>query len=322
MTSDYKRLMVLLGTGMAVLYPAVAQAQSIAYGNVSDTGAHSSNGRDRYDAGSADDDDQSRPARSHSGGRKVKVTPYIEAQQVAFADLTAGGDVLTYSVLSAGVDATIAGRNNQASISARYERRFGWGNARDNDAYSGLARASVAVVPQTVQFETGAIATRTAIASNGAAITGSQDFGDSVTQVYSIYAGPQLATRVGNVGINGSYRVGYTRVDTPDVPAATPGRPLVDVFDDSISHHAALRAGIKPGEGESAVRDFMAKSNRRHAGLVGARRASRRVNAVPLAELRDIVGHWADAALELREQDLKLMQRLAGAQSRLPRAAA
>ncbi|MEY4671998.1 MAG: hypothetical protein RLZZ415_1877, partial [Pseudomonadota bacterium] len=37
---------------------------------------------------------------------------------------------------------------------------------------------------------------------------------------------------------------------------------------------------------------------------------------------RDIVDHWADAALELREQDLKLMQRLAGAQSRLPRAAA
>lgn len=78
----------------------------------------------------------------------------------------------------------------------------------------------------------------------------------------------------------------------------------------------------EPGEGEAAVRDFMAKSNRRHAGLVGARRASRRVNAVPLAELRDIVDHWADAALELREQDLKLMQRLAGAQSRLPRAAA
>lgn len=70
----------------------------------------------------------------------------------------------------------------------------------------------------------------------------------------------------------------------------------------------------EPGEGEAAVRDFMAKSNRRHAGLVGARRASRRVNAVPLQELRDIVDHWADAALELREQDLKLMLRLAGAQ--------
>jgi DSF synthase len=78
----------------------------------------------------------------------------------------------------------------------------------------------------------------------------------------------------------------------------------------------------EPGEGELAVRDFMAKSSRRHAGLVGARRASRRTNALPLAELRDIVDHWADAALQLREQDLKLMQRLAGAQTRLIRAVA
>ncbi len=78
----------------------------------------------------------------------------------------------------------------------------------------------------------------------------------------------------------------------------------------------------EPGMGEAAVRNFMAASNRRHAGLVGARRASRRANAVTLAELRDIVDHWADAALQLRDQDLKLMQRLAGAQSRLPRAAA
>lgn len=78
----------------------------------------------------------------------------------------------------------------------------------------------------------------------------------------------------------------------------------------------------EPGEGEAAVRDFITRSSRRHAGLVGARRASRRVNEVPLAELRDIVDHWADAALQLRDQDLKLMQRLAGAQARLPRAAA
>jgi DSF synthase len=43
---------------------------------------------------------------------------------------------------------------------------------------------------------------------------------------------------------------------------------------------------------------------------------------VTLAELRDIVDDWADAALQLRESDLKLMQRLAGAQSRLVRSAA
>jgi DSF synthase len=78
----------------------------------------------------------------------------------------------------------------------------------------------------------------------------------------------------------------------------------------------------EPGQGEAAVREFMAKSARRHAGLVGARRASRRAENITLAELRDIVDHWADAALELREQDLKLMHRLASAQEKLLRAAA
>lgn len=96
---------------------------------------------------------------------------------------------------------------------------------------------------------------------------------------------------------------------------------------ETYSAEAMYELGIvqqlaEPGEGEAAVRDFIAKSTRRHAGLVGARRASRRANDVSLAELRDIVDHWADAALQLREQDLKLMLRLAGAQARLSRAAA
>lgn len=77
----------------------------------------------------------------------------------------------------------------------------------------------------------------------------------------------------------------------------------------------------EPGAGVAAVREFMAKSSRRHSGLVGARRASRRANPLTLQELCDIVDHWADAALQLRESDLKLMHRLASAQARLPRAA-
>lgn len=96
---------------------------------------------------------------------------------------------------------------------------------------------------------------------------------------------------------------------------------------ETYSAEAMYELGIvhqlaEPGAGEAAVRDFMAKSARRHAGMVGARCASRRANEVTLAELRDIVDDWADAALQLREQDLKLMQRLAGAQSRLARTAA
>lgn len=72
----------------------------------------------------------------------------------------------------------------------------------------------------------------------------------------------------------------------------------------------------EPGEGIAAVRDFMAKSDRRHAGLVNARRAMRVSAKVELSEFYEIVDLWADAALQLREQDLKLMQRLVDAQTR------
>ncbi len=89
------------------------------------------------------------------------------------------------------------------------------------------------------------------------------------------------------------------------------------MFDLGIVHQLA-----EPGEGEAAVREFMAKSNRRHAGLVGARRASRVAAPISLADLRGIVDNWADAALQLRDQDLRLMHRLARAQERLPKAAA
>lgn len=89
-----------------------------------------------------------------------------------------------------------------------------------------------------------------------------------------------------------------------------------EMFDLGIVTHLA-----EPGEGEAAVRDFIAKANRRHAGLVHARRAARIASPVPLEEMRAIVDEWAEAALQLREQDLKLMLRLANAQNKLPRVA-
>ncbi|MFZ9396808.1 MAG: enoyl-CoA hydratase, partial [Erythrobacter sp.] len=58
-------------------------------------------------------------------------------------------------------------------------------------------------------------------------------------------------------------------------------------------------------------------SERRHAGLVGSRRAMKRAWNLELAELNRITEMWADTALELREQDLKVMNRLVAAQGRL-----
>lgn len=78
----------------------------------------------------------------------------------------------------------------------------------------------------------------------------------------------------------------------------------------------------EPGGGVEAVRRFIDRSSRRHVGLVNSHRAMRRAAPIALAELRDIVDLWADAALHLSSGDLKLMRRLAATQARLHGAAA
>lgn len=73
----------------------------------------------------------------------------------------------------------------------------------------------------------------------------------------------------------------------------------------------------EPGEGEEAVRRYVAQTGRRHGGQRAMYRASREVNPVTLDELERVVDIWADAALGLTEQDLRMMERLVGAQNRL-----
>ena len=78
-----------------------------------------------------------------------------------------------------------------------------------------------------------------------------------------------------------------------------------------------VHALAEPGDGVNAVRDFIKRSDRRHAGLVGSRRAMKQVWKLELAELNRITELWADTALQLREQDLRVMSRLVAAQGRV-----
>ncbi len=84
------------------------------------------------------------------------------------------------------------------------------------------------------------------------------------------------------------------------------------MYDLGIVHHLA-----EPGEGVEATRAFIKKAERRHAGLVGSRRAIKRVWGLEREELFRITEMWADTALQLREQDLKVMNRLVSAQGRV-----
>ncbi len=72
-----------------------------------------------------------------------------------------------------------------------------------------------------------------------------------------------------------------------------------------------------PGKGEEAAKDYIRRNHRYHAGQLGARRAARLVENISLQELEDIVEIWADSALGLNPGQLKMMGRLAGAQTRL-----
>jgi DSF synthase len=72
----------------------------------------------------------------------------------------------------------------------------------------------------------------------------------------------------------------------------------------------------EPGEGRKTCEEFVRRSERRHPGLVGARKAMKRTRPIELRELKDIVELWADAATRLSEQDLKVMSRLTRAQER------
>ena len=89
-----------------------------------------------------------------------------------------------------------------------------------------------------------------------------------------------------------------------------------EMYELGIVHYLA-----KNGEGRAACEDFIRKSERRHPGLVNARKAMKTTNPIGLSELKRIVDLWADAALQLSDGDLKIMNRLTRAQERLSHAA-
>ena len=216
--SDFNRVWAGFAALAATLVPLTASAQSLAYGDVDSGG----------EAGGSDAKDSARPDQSrgarHRGGRNGShVSPYIEARQVVSAELSPGNEVLTYSEIAAGVDAMVAGRNNAVSASLRYERRIGWGKANSGDTISGLLRGYAAIVPQTLQIEAGLLATRTRIEDGGAAVLAALGDRSNSTQLYSAYAGPTLSTHMGEAKVDAHYRLGYTKVDTPEAIITAPG---------------------------------------------------------------------------------------------------
>ena len=179
--------------------------------------------------------------------RRLEIVPYIEATQVLTAELEPFEDTVTYSSVAVGIDASVSGRNSGASVSLRYERRFGWEDEDlDGDTISGVARGGIAVA-DGLTLEAGGLAAQTRVEGSGfSSVGGFAGDDDTTSQVYSVYAGPSLHTGTGDVEIEGHYRLGYTRVEEPDALVTAPGTDPVDILDESTTHAAYARVGTRP----------------------------------------------------------------------------
>ena len=182
---------------------------------------------------------------------RTRVTPYIELQEVISADLN-GGDVLTYTAVAVGADASVQTRRVQAQISYRYEHRFGTsGSLASQNVHSGLAAARYNV-SRNLAIDAGALATRARTDFGGDAPGLASADSSNLSQVFAAYAGPSVSGRAGSVALNASYRLAYVAVDTNDdlflggQPVS--GRSRLDRYTDSVSHQFTVSAGMAPGQ--------------------------------------------------------------------------
>ncbi|WP_432770857.1 MAG: hypothetical protein HEQ22_10560 [Sphingopyxis sp.] len=217
------------------------------------SGDPGSDGGDAASAGApAASDSQDGRAESRGERRRtqktVDVSPYLEVGQVLTADLKNDGDVLTYTTLAAGVDAAIVTRRAELAATVRYEYRIGEsGGIGNSDSLSGLVRGRVEAL-RGLNLEAGALATRTradGVGGDNGIFTGDDS---NVANLYSIYAGPTFARRIGGLDVGAGYRFGYTKIDVDSDIAPLPGAASQDIFDSSTNHVAWGSVGARPGD--------------------------------------------------------------------------
>jgi hypothetical protein len=176
------------------------------------------------------------------------VQPYIEVSQVLSAELSPGDDVLTFTQVAVGVDLNVQGRTSAAAVSLRYERNIAYGDdSIDSNTISGIARGSLALIPNSLSLEAGGLASRTRLDGGGGTTANPLVREDAESRFYSAYAGPSLQTRVGDVGVTGVARIGYNRFETDAALSDGEGNP-VDVFDDSVTYLGQVRAATRAGD--------------------------------------------------------------------------
>lgn len=240
------RSFVTLAALLALSTPGWAGAQAVGSDGVSASEGAGEPAADGFDGPRKSRRGSDRDGRGQ-GGKRVQVSPYIEANQIVDAQLSPGDDVVTYSQAVVGVDAGIAGRNTALSASVRYEYHKGWGKrAGDGDSLTGIVSGYTTVAPG-VTLNAAGLAARARNDGEGGGFGNVYSRENSDVDVYAVQGGPSVATRVGDLSVGANYRAGYTKVDTKrrDVPSGAIA--VSDDFDESVTHVADVQAGFAPG---------------------------------------------------------------------------
>ncbi len=179
---------------------------------------------------------------------KTTISNYIEIDQTVYAPITNGGEVLANTTIATGSDISITGARAQAQIDYRIERNFGWQKGSPKAlTQSGLARVNYALVPNALSVDVGGIATRTRTDIRGNAnVTNANNY-SNLAQIYSVYGGPVFNAHSGELNLNASYRIGYTKVNTTTPSPLPTGQPTLDYFDHSVTQIASASVGMKSG---------------------------------------------------------------------------
>lgn len=181
-------------------------------------------------------------AQSSSDAKRLDVVPYIGVDQVVTGPLKGGGDVLTYSNVTAGVTAEVQNRRVEAAVDLQYNHSFGWSSqAVDQDVLSGFGHATINVA-RGLGIQAGGLATR--VRTDG--LSGASTQRDTYTsQVWSGYVGPSYTTQLGDFNVNAGYRLGYARVDDSVGQNSVQGQSGGS-FADSWTHSLNGSVGFSP----------------------------------------------------------------------------
>ena len=217
-----------------------------------DGGDDAATAPDGSSATSSSDRAYTPPGGAGTGGKprkRTRIVPYLEIDQTVYDEVTPHSPTVTYTTLAAGVDMTIADRRTSGMASIRYEHHFTeTGGVGSSNTVTGIARTSTQILPRTLTFDFGGLATRTSIAPSGGVLANPVDNLGSIYQIWSLYGGPSLSTHAGVVGIKASYGLGYNEID--QIRAYTPSGSStpVDLFGHSLSQQASASVGVRPGE--------------------------------------------------------------------------